>query len=50
MIFAAPRERFRIVQRKGVFHVNAGGTPFEFVTVSYLTRIGNHLPGHFESC
>src|SRR2546429_9285932 len=34
-----------MVQRKGVFRVNAAETPFEFVTVSYLTRIGNQSAG-----
>jgi len=29
----------------GNFHVNTAETPFEFVTVSYLTRIGNQSAG-----
>src|SRR6266478_4908534 len=39
--FAALQERCHISLDGGNFQVNAAETPFEFVTVSYLTRIGN---------
>src|SRR5260370_26142101 len=43
--FAALQERCHTSLDGGNFHVNAAETPFEFVTVSYLTRIGNQSAG-----
>src|SRR5882757_7529010 len=44
-VFAALRGRCRTSLDGGNFHVNTAETPFEFVTVSYLTRIGNQSAG-----
>src|SRR5213594_3766102 len=43
--FVALQERCRAFQGGGNSYMNTAETPFEFVTVSYLTRIGNQSAG-----